>query len=122
MNSGLKLAIAVMLVAGTMAFDNSHSPSATNVTATITNGTVSPNVINVSVGSTVTWMNRETIAHSIVADGGAFSSGSIAPNGQFSYRFPAAGTFPYHDPSSAGVSGTVNVSAPSGGGGGPYRR
>ena len=117
MSSVMKLVLGVMLLAGTMACSSSNSPSPMSVTATLTNGAVTPSVINVTVGSTVTWMNAETTAQSIVADGGAFSSGSIAPNGQYSYTFPAAGTFTYHDPSSAGVNGTVNVSASSGGGG-----
>jgi len=65
------------------------------------------------VGSTVTWMNKDSRAHSVVADGGVFNSGTIAPDGQFSFMFQVAGTFTYHDTSNASISGTVNVNPSS---------
>lgn len=108
---GMKLAFGAMLLAGTLACGNdSTAPSPTTVTATITNGAITPSQISVGVGSTVTWMNNDTIAHSVVADGGAFNSGTIAPGGQFSFMFSTAGTFAYHDASSTSMTGTVIVS------------
>jgi plastocyanin len=112
MSSGTKLALGAMLLMGTVACGSSSmvAPTPTTVTATIMNGTITPSLVSVSVGSTVTWMNDDSSAHSLVADGGAFNSGTIAPNGQFSFTFATAGTFAYHDASNASVSGTVNVS------------
>jgi plastocyanin len=95
------------------------SPSPTSMTAMITSSGFAPDPINISVGSTVTWANKDTAARSIVADGGAFSSGSIAPGAQYSYTFPAAGTFKYHDGTRPSVVGTVVVSGTSTPGG-PY--
>jgi plastocyanin len=65
--------------------------------------------VNVAVGGTVVWMNNDTTAHTSNADGGAWSSGSIAPGGQFSHTFPSAGTFPYHCTLHPSMIGTVNV-------------
>jgi plastocyanin len=110
----MKLALGAMLLAGTMACsNNSTAPSPTTATATFMNGAITPSQISVAVGSTVKWMNNDTIAHSVVADGGAFNSGTIAPGGQFSFVFSTAGTFAYHDASRASVTGTVIVSASS---------
>jgi plastocyanin len=84
-------------------------PAIGNVKLNWPSGAITPNPISVPVGSTVTWMNKDSSAHSVVADGGAFNSGTIAPDGQFSFTFPIAGTFTYHDASNASMSGTVNV-------------
>jgi plastocyanin len=65
------------------------------------------------VGSAVMWTNTDTATHSVVSDSGAFSSGAITPNGQFSYIFPSAGTFTYHDSFNPNMSGTVTVSGSS---------
>src|SRR5215471_17493628 len=112
MSSAMKLAFGVMFLIGTVACGNNNSstgPTPTTATATIMSGAITPNAISVAVGSTVTWMNKDTAPHTVVADGGAFNSGPISPDGQFSYTFPTAGTFTYHDPSNAGLSGTVSV-------------
>jgi plastocyanin len=89
------------------------APTATTVSATIASGGFTPNPINISVGSTVMWMNTDSIAHAIVADNGAYRSGTIMPGGQYSYAFPSAGTFAYHDASNPNMAGTVNVSGSS---------
>jgi plastocyanin len=103
--------VALLLFAAAACGQSSTSPTPMTVTATISSGGFAPNPINISVGSTVTWMNNDTAAHAIVAD--AFSSGSIAPGAQYSYMFPSAGTFTYHDASNANMVGTVTVSGSS---------
>jgi plastocyanin len=39
----------------------------------------------------------------------AWSSGTVAPGGQFSFAFQTAGTFPYHCTIHPGMVGTVVV-------------
>jgi plastocyanin len=107
------LAMLVLTAAAACGQATTTSPTATSVSATITSGGFTPNAINVSVGSTVTWMNNDTSAHSVVSDTGAFSSVTIAPGGQYSYTFPSAGTFPYHDSFNTSMVGTVSVAGSS---------
>src|SRR5256885_2996986 len=106
---------AAILLMATIGCGKGSSPTApgTTVNATITNGGFTPNPISISVGSAVMWTNMDSAAHSVVSDSGAFNSGAIAPNGQFSYVFPSAGTFTYHDSSNPSMSGTVTVSGSS---------
>lgn len=51
----------------------------------------------VYVGSIVRWVNKDTVARSVEADGGQFRSPPIPPGGKFEYRAIKEGTFNYHD-------------------------
>jgi plastocyanin len=67
--------------------------------------------VTVSVGSTVTWSNTDTVSsnHDVVADNGAFNSGLFGNGTNFSFTFQSKGTFPYHCSIHAGMVGTVVV-------------
>ena len=111
-----RLAFALFLSTAALACGKSSSPTTPapmTVSASISRTGFSPNPINISVGSTVMWTNNDTSMHAVVADNGAFRSGALAAGGQYSYAFPTAGTFTYHDSSNAGMAGTVNVSGSS---------
>lgn len=118
MSVWMRTSVAAMMLAAVTAcgsYNSPTSPSPTNTSATIVSGGFMPNPITISVTSTVTWTNSDTVAHTIVADSGVFRSGTIAPGGKYSYQFPSAGTFNYHDAANAGMAGTVNVSGSSSG-------
>jgi len=68
-----------------------------------------PTDLTVAVGTTVTWMNTDTVAHTSTSDGNGWSSGIVAPGGQFSFPFSTAGTFSYHCAIHPGMMGTVVV-------------
>jgi hypothetical protein len=72
----------------------------------------SPNPLNIAVGTTVTWLNNDGTGHTSTASGGAWSSPTIAPGGQFSFTFQSAGTFPYHCMIHPNMVGTVGVACP----------
>jgi plastocyanin len=114
MTVSIKMTFALALLTAAIACGSSPTtPTPTTVSATIGSSGFTPNPISISVGSTVMWTNRDTTAHAIAADNGAFSSGTIAPGGQYSYAFASAGTFTYHDSSNPNMVGTVNVSGSS---------
>jgi len=112
----LVLAVAallpVLLVAGiTVSAANSPAQIVNCSTAT---ACYSPNPINVTVGSTVTWMNGTSLAHTATSDTGAWNSGTIAPGATSSaITFNTAGTFAYHCNFHSDMHGSVIVSAAS---------
>src|SRR2546423_10466312 len=72
----------------------------------------SPNPIQITVGSTVTWTNATGPTHTATSDTGAWTTGNIASGGtSAAVAFPTAGTFPYHCAIHPTMTGTVIVSA-----------
>lgn len=63
---------------------------------TIQNMAFAPQNLQVKVGQTVTWTNKDQRTHTVTSDTGAFDSGNVASNGSYSFTFTKAGTFPYH--------------------------
>jgi 3',5'-cyclic-AMP phosphodiesterase len=54
-----------------------------------------PGMVNVTVGSTVTWTNRDDVPHNVVAVDRRFTSPVLDTGEQYSHRFDAAGTYDY---------------------------
>jgi amicyanin len=52
-----------------------------------------PAVLTITVGDTVTWTNRDAVAHTATGDG--FDSGDLAQGASYSVTFTAAGTYDY---------------------------
>lgn len=73
------------------------------------NKAFTPDDVSVTVGTTVTWTNSDSVAHTSTSDGEGWNSGSVAPGGNFSVAFRTAGTFPYHCAIHPGMVGTVTV-------------
>src|SRR6185436_929199 len=73
------------------------------------NAAYAPDTLNVAVGTTVTWTNTDSVSHTSTSDATGWNSGIVAPGGQFSFAFQAAGSFPYHCAIHPGMVGTVVV-------------
>ena len=82
---------------------NSTSGAASDAVATdqveIENYAFSPQVIKVKVGTKVTWTNKDSVRHDVMAD----NASSDAPSGpllamgeSYSFMFSKAGTYTYH--------------------------
>jgi plastocyanin len=76
---------------------------------TIENIAYSPANITVSVGTTVTWTNKDPVIHTVTSDTGLFDSGDISQGNTFNYTFNDKGTFAYHCTIHATMHGTVTV-------------
>lgn len=63
----------------------------------IDNFSFGPASLTVSVGSTVTWTNRDDIPHTVVStdDPRVFKSKVLDTDEKFSFTFTKAGTYPY---------------------------
>jgi plastocyanin len=73
------------------------------------NRAYSPDNLDITVGTTVTWMNTDSIPHTSTSDATGWNSGTLDPGGRFSFTFQNAGTFPYHCTIHPGMVGTVVV-------------
>jgi len=55
----------------------------------------SPTNYTVTVGSTVTWVNQDTVTHTVTENNGLFDSGPLPPGTSFSYTFTQTGSYSY---------------------------
>src|SRR5262249_49609321 len=74
----------------------------------LTNTAYSPNPLTINAGTAVTWTNKDSTTHTATSDTGVFS-GTVGPNGQFSFTFPNKGTFAYHCTLHPNMVGSVVV-------------
>lgn len=104
----------VGLVAVSGCTSNQTSNSSTN-TVTLQNMAFNPSTLNVQVGATVTWVNKDSVTHNVVSDSGVFDSGNLANGQSYNYTFNQAGSFPYHCSIHPSMKGTIVVTtgAPS---------
>lgn len=71
------------------------TPAATRVEVSILNFAYQPANITTDRGSTIVWLNRDTVAHTVTADDGSFDSGSIAPGDAFEQRLEKVKSYLY---------------------------
>jgi plastocyanin len=62
----------------------------------------------VATGTTVTWVNNDSITHTTTSNGGTWN-GNLAPGASFSFTFAAPGTYPYHCTIHPNMIGTITV-------------
>jgi plastocyanin len=55
----------------------------------------SPQVLEVSPGDTIVWVNKDAFPHDATATNRGFQSKQIAPNGSWKFKAVKKGTFPY---------------------------
>jgi plastocyanin len=116
---------ATMTSAGNAANATATGASSENATATsvsivpgastLTTDAFSPNPIQVSVGTTVTWTNNDAQPHTVNAGenatpSGLFDSPIMAPQATFEHTFTQAGEVPYYCMLHPNMVGTVSVS------------
>ncbi|HEX6281832.1 MAG TPA: plastocyanin/azurin family copper-binding protein, partial [Nitrososphaera sp.] len=83
--------------------------------SSLTTDAFSPNPIQVSVGTTVTWTNDDAQPHTVnsgenATPSGLFDSPIMAPQATFEYTFTEAGEVPYFCILHPNMVGTVSVS------------
>jgi plastocyanin len=75
---------------------------------TIDNFTFEPQQLNVKVGTTVTWKNRDDIPHTLVSPG-KFRSKVLDTDNSFSFTFTAAGDYKYFCSLHPHMTGMIKV-------------
>lgn len=86
-----------------------NPPPGSGNSVTISGSSFSPGTLTIQRGATVTWTNTDSNPHTVTADNNSFNSGTLNPNGTFSYTFNTAGSFTYHCNFHSGMNGSVVV-------------
>ncbi len=55
-----------------------------------------PDEISVPPGTTVSWLNNDTVVHTVTSDLPGWDSGGLAPGQSFSFTFSRVGVYGYH--------------------------
>ncbi len=77
---------------------------------TIDNFSFLPRTVTVSVGATVTWINRDDVPHTVLStDKKTLVSPALDTDEKFSYTFTAAGTNDYYCSVHPHMKGTIIV-------------
>jgi plastocyanin len=99
-------------VAPTTAPASPTAVSGNSAAVTIQNFSFSPKVVTVKVGTTITWTDKDSTAHTVTSVSGptSFNSGDLTPSGgTFHFMFSQAGTYSYHCMIHPSMTATVIV-------------
>ena len=95
-----RLPVALFLIAAAVSSCAGHAVSShTTVSVAIRNYAFTPSSITVAPGDTVVWTNRDTVPHTVSADGGSashFDSGALKEGEAFRFTFTKSGVLHYH--------------------------
>lgn len=84
-------------------------PATSSTSVVIRNFAFQQQTVTVAPGTTVTWTNQDTSAHTVTADDRSFTSGPLAQGQSFRRTFPRPGTYGYHCDIHQYMTGTVVV-------------
>ena len=108
--AGILPVLALMMLTPLAA--TAANTGATIVSCSTATACYSPNPIRITAGSSVSWTNNHSFAHTATADGGAWDTGSIPAGGSSgAVTFNTPGTFAYHCRFHADMHGTIIVAA-----------
>jgi plastocyanin len=75
----------------------------------IANNQFLPQVITITTGTTVNWLNEGPEQHTTTSDTGVWDSGTLNPGQTFQFAFHTPGTYPYHCAIHPGMVGSITV-------------
>jgi len=96
---------------------NSYNNNGNSYKISMKNSVFSPANLTITTGSSVTWMNDDSVIHTVTATDGSFNSGDIATGSSYTKTFSSAGTINYSDSHNSAMTGVLIVTASTGGSG-----
>lgn len=72
-----------------------------------------PAHMQIEPGTTVSWFNIDSRAHTVTADDGSFDSGTLRSNETFDHTFDTPGKWTYHSELDPDMTGSITVLDPS---------
>jgi len=114
--SVLVLMVALIFIAG-CTNKSIPAPPPTRVytpqtTILMGSASVNPQILVISKGVTITWLNQDLGFHTITSDSGdpdSFTSPPLATNQEFQFTFALPGTYGYHYTDNSALKGTIIV-------------
>ncbi len=93
----LRLAALFTALASTpcLAEDLDNAAASPTATVSMDHNTFIPSEITVAPGTTVTWVNNETMPHTVVDPNKGFRSKTLVKDAKFSFTFTTAGDYDY---------------------------
>jgi plastocyanin len=85
------------------------APSGEEVAVNIADFQFDPTSLDIAAGTTVTWTNQDSTAHTATGEGGIFNSDRLEQGDSFSFTFDAPGTYNYYCEFHANMTATINV-------------
>ena len=92
---GLTLLFTALASTPGLAEDSNNAAAGPVASVGIDHNTFIPSEITVAPGTTVTWVNNETMPHTVVDQNKGFRSKTLAKEGTFSFTFTTAGDYNY---------------------------
>lgn len=105
------LFLGIIMVLGVVAVSGCTSQSQSGNTVTIQNMAFNPQTLNVKVGTTVTWINNDTVTHDVTSDTGLFTSGNLTHGMSYNYTFNQTGNYTYHCAIHPSMTGSIVVTS-----------
>jgi plastocyanin len=96
------------------AFFTASPARAADTEVTIDNFTFAPERVTVKAGTTVTWINRDDIPHTVASTTRLFKSKALDTDDKFSFTFATPGMYEYFCSLHPHMKATIVVEAPAG--------
>lgn len=113
---GIIVVIALVIIVGAILIFNKPknnivpNPTPNAETITIQNLAFTPSTITIKVGDTITWTNKDSMAHTVTSDSGTELNSNTLSTGQtYSHTFNTVGTYNYHCSIHLSMKATVIV-------------
>ena len=85
------------------------APAASPLEVQVDNFTFGPATLTVPVNSTVTWVNKDDLPHTVASSDGVFKSKALDTDDKYSYTFSKPGTYGYFCSIHPKMVGTIVV-------------
>ena len=101
--------VAALLLSSASPDSSAMTPQPATSDVKVDNFSFGPATLTVTVGTTVTWTNRDDIPHTVVSTEKVFKSKVLDTDEKFSFTFDKAGTYPYFCSIHPKMTGSVVV-------------
>ncbi len=93
--AALVLGFASLIAVSATPAAAAQSPAPAGPTIRIDNFVFGPDIVTVTVGTTVTWINQDDIPHNVIATDKSFKSKVMDTDERFSFTFTKPGEYGY---------------------------